>query len=875
MRNVANSPKLSGPSRVPVCHQVLQRACACGTHAAGGECAECRKKKLGLQRKLTIGASNDPMELEADRISDQVLAIPATTSFNKAPARIQRVSVTPIGSVGNAPPSVDRVLSSPGRPLDRALRKDMEQRFGYDFSNVRVHTDPAAGQSAIDVNARAYTVGHDIVFGTGQYSPNSHEGRRLLSHELTHVVQQSASGFGTGRTGDKRDLSHIAFASNHQHGLRLQRVVGEASGSGASSAGASGASRTTGPARPGRLHIDVLAAEDPDDFLVRAAAQDLGTDIRVRSMTDMVDQVTALAGTGSCVASLEVFNHGNPQLQAVSGGNKVKSAEGEVSRRPISGFDRSWLFNPGNRDALQRLRGSFCCNGETHWFGCSTAGVLAESGRRTEAERRTSEHRYSDYRAEFYQSVEDAAAHGATHFRSIGSVNVQSWTNALCTPITAATDFNNWDVRGSGYTRTVVYGGRELRFTPQADVGCACDADTGRISGTLQSAAQMRQRASELRERTLHPTYERARGVIGREQPHVPESEEQQATRQRFEAAQQEHFDRLAETIRASVLHRAGFASDSSPTTPEEALRVTELWGLDLNRITSAMPALTASTAGAVRGHTGSDDLARQQRSLEAALTQRGRETFMQALLEVRRDRFWDEHLRHTTIYIFPDLSGVNRYRGFTQSGSYSDDAGQTHQAYIVHISREMLNGGQQELVVANLIHELTHTVHEPNVLDRATRAFNQDLAELLADHPQIRALRSTATNPTAARAEHVSRIRQMLYEVTGYAEGEIFAHLQQLSHQPAMTIDGRSVRASDFILDHVTMYMVRLRHIGLPPRMLAGLLVSIRRRVMMLYERRIAASTEGSLERREMEANKRLADSIFQLALTLSEEHP
>jgi hypothetical protein len=832
----------------------------------GGECPRCLSARINLQR-----------------MPESVTSQGGGPSPDAQP-----------GSTVGSHASVTGVLSGQSSVLDAGVRMDMEQRFGFDFSRVRVHNDALAGRSAHSLGAQAYTVGSRLVFAQGRYAPESSQGRRLLAHELAHVVQQEGA--------DPRSVSRLQImapqdpseaeadsvadrvlakdalrsgpvVSKHRQGLRLQRKLGESAGNG-DAGGSSATAPAPTPARPNRLDIDVLAAEDPDDFLVRAAARDLGTDIRVRSMTDMVDQVSALAGSGSCVTSLEIFNHGNPQMQTVSGGNKVKSAAGEVSRRPTSGFERSWLFNSGNRDALQRLRGSFCCNGETRWFGCSTAGVSAEGGRRTEAERRTSEHRYTDYPAEFYQSVDDAAAHGAAQFRSIGSVNVQSWANALCTPITAATDFNNWSVRGSGYTRTVIYGGREVRFTPQADIGCACDAASGRIGGALQSSAQMRQRATELREAALRPTYERARSAIGREQTHTAETTEQRETRERFEAAQQEHFNELGRTIRESVLRRAGFSRGSGPTTPEEALRVVSLWGLNINRIVSAMPALTASTSGAVRGHTSSVDLSQQQRSLEAALSPQGRETFMAAMLELRQERFWDEHLRHTTIYIFPDLSGVNRYRGFTQSGNYTNDAGQTHQAFIVHISRDMLNGGQVDLVVANLVHELTHTLHEPNVLDRATRAFNQDLAELLADHPQIQALRSAATGPGSAREAHVSRIRQMLFEATGYVEGEIFAHLQQLTHQPDMTIDGSPVSASHFILEHVILYIARLRQIGMPPRMLAGMLASIHRRIMQLYDRRIAATTIGSRERQVMQANKNLAHSIFQLAVTLSEEN-
>jgi hypothetical protein len=90
----------------------------------------------------------------------------------------------------------------------------MEQRFGHDFSRVRVHWGAAAEQSAQDVNANAYTVGHNIVFGTGRFAPGTHEGRRLIAHELAHVVQQAGGGrINVGRgNGAQRGLSPIAHA---------------------------------------------------------------------------------------------------------------------------------------------------------------------------------------------------------------------------------------------------------------------------------------------------------------------------------------------------------------------------------------------------------------------------------------------------------------------------------------------------------------------------------------------------------------------------------------------------------------------------------------------------------------------------------------
>ena len=154
---------------------------------------ENKKKleELPLQKKLNIGASNDPLEHEADRVADQVMSMQPNTTVNKAPVRIQRYSGQPNQAEGTAPASVDHVLSSTGRPLEPSLRNDMEQRFGHDFSHVRLHTGGAGEQSARDVNANAYTVGSNVVFGAGQFAPQTQSGKRLLAHELTHVVQQS------------------------------------------------------------------------------------------------------------------------------------------------------------------------------------------------------------------------------------------------------------------------------------------------------------------------------------------------------------------------------------------------------------------------------------------------------------------------------------------------------------------------------------------------------------------------------------------------------------------------------------------------------------------------------------------------------------
>jgi hypothetical protein len=99
-------------------------------------------------------------------------------------ADIDRAGIDPLSQVTDT-------LTSPGRPLESATRTDMESRFGYDFANVRVHTDDKAARSARAIDAASYTAGSDIAFGQGQYSPGTPRGRQLLAHELTHVAQQN------------------------------------------------------------------------------------------------------------------------------------------------------------------------------------------------------------------------------------------------------------------------------------------------------------------------------------------------------------------------------------------------------------------------------------------------------------------------------------------------------------------------------------------------------------------------------------------------------------------------------------------------------------------------------------------------------------
>jgi hypothetical protein len=178
---------------------ILQRQCACGGSAGfSGTCAECQQNKLlgkPLQTKLQINEPGDHYEQEADRMAEQIMRMPdAEVNGSRHDAGFPLVLRRATGGaagVAKAPPIVHEVLNLPGRPLDSATRAFFEPRFGHDFSRVRVHAGERAEESARDVNAHAYTVGHNIVFGAGRYSPYTAEGRRLLAHELAHVSQQS------------------------------------------------------------------------------------------------------------------------------------------------------------------------------------------------------------------------------------------------------------------------------------------------------------------------------------------------------------------------------------------------------------------------------------------------------------------------------------------------------------------------------------------------------------------------------------------------------------------------------------------------------------------------------------------------------------
>ncbi len=164
----------------------LRRRCACG-----GGCADCRDEYATLQKRGDGQAS----------------------------------------TLRRAPSLVKDVLRSSGRPLDLATRRKLEPRFGHDFSQVRIHTDMQAAQSARQVNAHAYTVGRDIVFAEGRYAPQTSRGMELLAHELSHTVQQKKAvvgdeiAVGEANSAAEREADRMAQASGAIHAVDSQAVL--------------------------------------------------------------------------------------------------------------------------------------------------------------------------------------------------------------------------------------------------------------------------------------------------------------------------------------------------------------------------------------------------------------------------------------------------------------------------------------------------------------------------------------------------------------------------------------------------------------------------------------------------------------------------
>jgi Domain of unknown function (DUF4157) len=155
-----------------------------------------------LQPKLEVGSADHPLEREADAFADRVLRKPdgaccmacATGGSCDTKRAVRRLAATGAQSLSPRSEAQARQLTQGGEPLPETVRANMEPRFGADFSDVRIHRDPAAAESAQDLGARAWTLGQHIAFGDGEWAPGTPTGDHLIAHELAHTLQDSDAG---------------------------------------------------------------------------------------------------------------------------------------------------------------------------------------------------------------------------------------------------------------------------------------------------------------------------------------------------------------------------------------------------------------------------------------------------------------------------------------------------------------------------------------------------------------------------------------------------------------------------------------------------------------------------------------------------------
>ncbi|HEX8693836.1 MAG TPA: DUF4157 domain-containing protein [Longimicrobium sp.] len=200
-----------------------------------------------IQTKLAINKPGDEYEQEADRVSEQVMHTPMTQQqrpcacgrgcpecrteqpdHEDVSLQTKHVGTSEVGQ-SEIPSIVHEVVRSPGEALEPASRNFMESYFGHDFSAVRVHTGSEAAEAARVVQAKAFTVNPNIVFGHSEFAPGTTEGRRLMAHELAHVIQQRSNPMLAGRVVQRQRSALEGSTSQEERGklrvLTLESVT--------------------------------------------------------------------------------------------------------------------------------------------------------------------------------------------------------------------------------------------------------------------------------------------------------------------------------------------------------------------------------------------------------------------------------------------------------------------------------------------------------------------------------------------------------------------------------------------------------------------------------------------------------------------------
>ena len=324
---------------------------------AGNQAVSRLIKSGALQAKLRIGQPGDKYEQEADRVADAVMRMPEPGVQRQVEPEEEEEKVlqtkplvdqiTPLvqrqveeeeeeemlqaKSTEDATPEVPNDLESQinaikggGRPLAESERAYFEPRFGADFGNVRLHTGAQAAESAQAVNAKAYTLERDVVFGAGHYAPGTSEGRRLMAHELTHVVQQ--------------------HNSKNPYMARLN------------DAWLPGMRPTLPPAPDPTSPIEVTVIDDSDRVGWLAGFTRTG-EVYMTNVTTMVDNVLQ-ALDRHCILRLNILDHGNQN--GIEIGNDWITTQSIAQYRPV----------------LARLSGRFAANGFVHIQHCNAGQNL-------------------------------------------------------------------------------------------------------------------------------------------------------------------------------------------------------------------------------------------------------------------------------------------------------------------------------------------------------------------------------------------------------------------------------------------------------------------------------------------------------------------
>ncbi len=287
-----------------------------------------------IQRKLTVGSSNDSYEIEADRVADRVVSMNGSHHENGQTGSLTQrdavtKSITPLvqkkethAGDGQASSALTQQINSNkggGHKMDSNTQSFMESRFGADFSQVSIHTGTQAAQMSSELNAQAFTVGNDIYFNEGMYSPNSTSGKHLLAHELTHTIQQKGIQRKIQRTVTK-DKKCAVHAYDNSSGTD-KAVIPQKSG--------------TFPYQIGVSSVDNM-------------------------VTKVNEYINSKDNSCKCVSRLEIRGHGTDGYQSVGNGTKYVND------------DKALVYN-SKQSHLEKLKTiKFCNSGMLLLTGCHT-----------------------------------------------------------------------------------------------------------------------------------------------------------------------------------------------------------------------------------------------------------------------------------------------------------------------------------------------------------------------------------------------------------------------------------------------------------------------------------------------------------------------